>query len=261
MRTTLACLVAIATAFACTVDTTDNFQNPPPPPPSTCAVDTAVAGCTAGSVGYACTSDRPDDGDTNLVCSAGSHGAGGTTLYCCLPYAQYFTECTPDTTIPGCADPAFGFLCVGQTTPGVDAGPTTPANADSNLACSTAIPSGSGLAYCCVSSEVNPTCAADPAFTCAGASVGFSCTGNDSPGEGDAPVACSVGTSGEAGSTSRCCLPFAQSPMGCEENQQVQGCEPGAYGFTCAGLHEPQEWNASLTCTALAGSTFCCTTE
>ena len=127
----------LAPALACTTYTTDNFENPPPPPPATCVIDNAVAGCTAGSVGYTCTSDRPDDGDTNLVCSAGARGAD-TTAFCCLPYAQYFTECTTDTSIVGCADPAFGFSCAGQT---------TPAEADANLACSVGMTSDGAMAY------------------------------------------------------------------------------------------------------------------
>ncbi len=241
----------LAPALACTTYTTDNFENPPPPPPATCVIDNAVAGCTAGSVGYTCTSDRPDDGDTNLVCSAGARGAD-TTAFCCLPYAQYFTECTTDTSIVGCADPAFGFSCAGQT---------TPAEADANLACSVGMTSDGAMAYCCVSSEVSPTCAFDPGVSCVGASIGFACAGNGSPGENDAPIACSVGNVGEAGSTTRCCLPFVQSKAGCEEDQTVDGCEPGSYGFACAGLHRPEESNASLSCTSLAGATFCCTTD
>jgi hypothetical protein len=240
---------------ACTVNTTDNFQNPPPPPPATCATS-AVDGCTAGSVGYTCSSDHPDDGDTNLVCSAGTAAAQGTS-YCCLPYGQYFTECTTDTTVTGCADPGFGFSCTGQT---------SPADADSRLACSAAIPSkgtdAAGFSYCCVSSEIASSCEADTALVCPGASVGFVCAGAGSPGENAAPVACSVGGAGEAGSTTRCCIPFHQAMDGCVENQQV-GCLFGSFGFSCQPLHFPTEWNAAMACVQAPGNSastpaFCC---
>jgi len=245
MRTALLGLAFVA----CTVSTTDNFQNPPPPPPATCSVDETVVGCTAGSVGYACMSDRPDDGDTNLVCSAGTPGAHVTT-FCCLPYAQYFTECTPDTSMVGCADPAFGFACSGGA---------SPADADSRLACSSGAPNGSATTYCCVSSEIAPTCAPAPTIPCAGASIGFSCTGNASPGESDTSIACNVGSEGEAGATSRCCVPFLQSQGACEEDQTA-GCLKGSYGFSCTGLNRPEASNSALTCTATADpSRYCCT--
>ena len=69
----VALLLALGLA-ACTSQTDDNFENPPPGPPASCTVDPAVAGCSGGSVGYVCAGDRPDDGDTNLVCSDGTPG-------------------------------------------------------------------------------------------------------------------------------------------------------------------------------------------
>jgi hypothetical protein len=238
--------VVISFALACTVSTTDNFQNPPPPPPSTCAPSDTVLGCTAGSIGYACTSDRPDDGDTNLVCSAGRAGANGA-LFCCVPFGQSFNECTTDTTVVGCADPGFGFSC---------AGAVGPADVDARLACSNAI----GAGYCCVAGDVSPSCAPAPGAACGGASIGFSCSASASPGDDDAPVACDVGTPGEAGATTRCCIPFLQSKSSCEENQNV-GCTSGSFGFTCAGLARPETTNAALTCAPAtsAASSYCCT--
>jgi hypothetical protein len=50
---------------------------------STCAPDSSVQGCQAGSYGFSCTgSDTPDDADSNLNCSTGTP-ASGATLYCC----------------------------------------------------------------------------------------------------------------------------------------------------------------------------------
>lgn len=229
---------------ACTSTTSDDFQNPPPPPPSTCAADSTVAGCTAGSVGYTCTSDRPDDGDTNLVCSAGRPAPGGTS-YCCLPYGQHFSDCT-NAVVTGCADPGFAFSCSGAA---------IPSDVDSRLACSSA----DAGAYCCVSS-VAPSCVADRAVACTGASAGFACTGA-SPGANDAPVACAPVGSSEDGATTYCCVPFLQAPSTCEEDDRA-GCPSGTFGFTCSGLHRPEENNTGLSCTAapLAGG-YCCTLE
>ena len=230
---------------ACTVSTTDNFQNPPPPPPATCAADGTVTGCTAGSAGYTCTSDCPDDGDTNLVCSVGRPAPGGTS-FCCLPYGQYFSDCTTSTTVSGCAEPGFGFSCSGAVRPD---------DADSRLACGVGAVAGF---YCCVSG-VSASCTGDPHLVCPGASAGFVCAGDASPGQGDAPVACLAVGSGENGATLLCCIPFLQSPSTCEENEHA-GCSPNMFGFTCAGLHRPEDSNAHLACSAspAASGSFCC---
>jgi len=241
-------LVCFILATGCTVATNDNFQNPPPPPPSTCNQQT-FTWCGAGSVGYSCTSDRPDDGDTNYVCSAGQAGPG-ETLFCCLPFAQYFNECTVDTAIPGCADPGFGFSCAGMV---------GPADVDSTLACSAPSPTSGGEAYCCVPAATTPTCTPYPAASCVGAATGFMCLGDDSPGVNDATIACDVGVAGEAGSTVHCCVPFLQSGAGCQERQDV-GCIAGSFGFSCQGAQRPETFNAVLSCESApsGASTYCC---
>jgi len=173
---------------ACTSTTPDNFQNPPAGPPSTCTANAAVAGCSGGSVGYTCAGDRPDDGDTNLVCNDGTPGAAGMTIYCCAPYGQYWSECTVDTSVAGCAGDSFGFTC---------SGPESPADADASLACSAGTASGSDTLYCCNSVVLPPTCAADPTVTgCAGATIGYSCAGGTTPTELLPALACTSGGSG-----------------------------------------------------------------
>ncbi len=129
---TLRFLLSLGLA-ACTAETNDNFTNPPPGPPATCTANPAVVGCTGGSVGYACAGDRPDDGDTSLVCSDGTPGAAGMTIYCCAPYGQYWSDCTVDTSIAGCVGDSFGFRC---------SGPESPDEADAALACSAGAASG-----------------------------------------------------------------------------------------------------------------------
>jgi hypothetical protein len=173
---------------ACTSSTPDNFQNPPAGPPMSCTTNPAVVGCTGGSVGYTCAGDRPDDGDTNLVCNDGTPGAAGMTIYCCAPYGQYWSDCTVDTSIAGCVGDSFGFKC---------SGPESPAEADTTLACSAGTASGKGTLYCCNSAVLPPTCAADPAVTgCEGATIGYSCAGAATPSLLDPALACSASASG-----------------------------------------------------------------
>jgi hypothetical protein len=184
---------------ACTATTADNFQNPPEGPPATCSANAAVAGCTGGSVGYACTSDRPDDGDENLVCSDGTPGAAGLTLYCCSPFGQYWSDCALDSSIAGCVGTWFGFSC---------SGPTSPDEADASLTCSAGIPSGADTLYCCNSEVLPPTCAGDTTVTgCAGAAIGYSCAGKATPDQSDPSLACTPATGGTPGESPFCCLP------------------------------------------------------
>lgn len=154
---------------ACQVATTDNFENPPPGPPESCTPIAAMPGCDQGSVAYSCAGDRPDDGDSNLVCSRGTPGALGATLYCCAPISQYTTQCAPDPTIAGCGGVALGFQCTGGV---------TPSDADPTIACSADL---GGSAYCCNTAQPIPTCAVDAGVACAGAAVGYSCADGSSP--------------------------------------------------------------------------------
>jgi hypothetical protein len=51
---------------------------------STCAPDSTVTGCEAGSYGFSCTgSDTPDQTDSSLTCSTPVDGNAGSSLYCC----------------------------------------------------------------------------------------------------------------------------------------------------------------------------------
>ena len=258
--TKIAAALAAAIGAGCTATTTDDFTNPTPGPPAQncttdptkpdrmdctgCVTSSDVPGCGGGSVGYACQgSDRPDSVDTNLVCSDGTPGAVPTgtttpaTLFCCAPYAQYFSECTVDTTIAGCVGSSMGFSC---------AGPESPDEADSSLTCSAGVPNGSNTSYCCTSAVVPTTCAPN-GDACAGPAIGYSCTGAGSPDTSGTALACAAG-SADGGSTDYCCVPFAQSPGGCQSNDALSGCTGGTYGFTCVGASAPQQVNSSLGC-------------
>jgi hypothetical protein len=205
--TALLLFSALAGLAACTSQTTDNFTNPPSGPPSTCAPITAFAACGAGGVSYSCSSDRPDDGDSDLVCDQGTPGAGGTTSYCCAAYGQWASECAP-AVVPGCGARSFGFACRGVTSPD---------EADPDLVCSAPLsePDGGGeKEYCCVLFDPSPSvcqCASfdDSALLCGvhatetgcpGATVGFNCAPGHSPSEVNPLLACPApGVDGGAG--------------------------------------------------------------
>ena len=184
--------MVLAILPACQVTTTDDFTNPPPGPPDTCTVIASLDGCDQGSISYACKSDRPDGSDPNLVCSNGTPGAPGTTLYCCAPYAQDASECAPDTTIPGCGSIAIGFRCTGAV---------SPSDADPTIACSSATTGE----FCCNTAAPIATCAVDPTVGCAGIDVGYSCTGADMP----LPTGftCVAQPASAPDQTSYCCAP------------------------------------------------------
>jgi hypothetical protein len=177
-------------SLGCDSQTSDNFQNPPQGPPSTCAA-TAVNQCSGGSVEYACSKDRPDDGDTNLVCDEGTPAALGMTSYCCAPYGQYWSDCTVDSTIVGCPAAAFGFLCMGLV---------SPAQADTSLTCSAGTAVSGGTTYCCNSEVLPDGCAADGTVSCSGNNSGYSCAAGQTPQALDPSLACI-----QAGDSVFCC--------------------------------------------------------
>jgi hypothetical protein len=196
----------------CTAATQDNFTNPPPGPPPSCTQVPALSGCTEGALSYSCTKDRPDDGDTNLVCDEGAPGVGFEggvpTLYCCVPYGQWASECSPSTHVPGCGAESLGFSCSGQTSPD---------QVDTSLVCSQALQGDGGVKdYCCVSfNQSSGVCrcssfdedaglcgATDTVAACSGGTIGFTCAGAHTPTEVNPLLAC---TSPDRGSDSAYC--------------------------------------------------------
>lgn len=108
--------------------------------------------------------------------------------------------CDPDPTVQGCPANADGFSCTGGD---------TPEQSDSSLYCSDGVPGNAGSRlYCCVTFSVHVTCAPDPTVQgCIPSSIGFSCTGGDTPDQGDPSLVCSQGVPGNAGSLLYCCIP------------------------------------------------------
>jgi hypothetical protein len=202
--------VALLTLIGCTTQTQDDFTSSPPGPPASCTAIDALPGCGAGSVSYACAGDRPDDGDTNLVCDDGVPGPGedgaATTLYCCAPYGQWASECVPATDVPGCGAESLGFSCSGAVTPD---------QVDTSIVCSGALAGDGGTHdYCCVPFEQSAAtcrcstfdvdaglCGSTTAGPC-GTEIGFDCAPGHTPVEVNPLLECPVS---DAGAGAYCC--------------------------------------------------------
>ncbi len=115
---------------------------------------------------------------------------------------------------------------------------------------------------CSTSSD---TCAQDDTVSgCDSPSIGYSCTGNDTPDQDDSSLICSYGITGNAGSTLYCCLPTDVAFSSCTQDDSVD-CSDNAgptFGFTCTGTDTPEDADPSLTCsdaTPVNGAlTYCC---
>jgi hypothetical protein len=249
--------LALPILLACNETSSNNFTTQAPP--DTCTPQADVTGCNSGETGYACTgSQAPDDGDNELVCDDGSPGASGTTLYCCLTYAQRYSDCSADDGISGCQG-GYGFSCTGATSPDM---------ADTFLGCKKTSgdiePDGGGPGtYCCLSVTTPASCVPRPSLACDGASVGYACTGTDTPDSIDTSVVCSRSASSVSQATGYCCLTYPQSPEGCQESLHVEDCSSDSYGFSCADGTTPQSAQPALSCTkgpsGNGQTSYCCT--
>lgn len=127
----------------------------------------------------------------SLLALAGFTGCTSSTVTAAEP-----AGCSPDPTVTGCSGSA-GFSCNTSATPD---------QLDSTLVCSDGIPGGHGLVlYCCVTFQ-STSCAPDPTVqNCPGSSIGFSCTGAQTPEDTNPTLACGPGALGNAGSLLYCC--------------------------------------------------------
>jgi hypothetical protein len=230
--------------------------------PATCSQDSSVVGCIAGASGYSCSGpDSPDEGDSALSCSTGT-ASGGLTLYCCVDTSEV-AGCTADTSIVGCTGASIGFSCTGSA---------EPEQSDSSLVCSVGTASGDATLFCCASYSASAgTCAQDATVQgCTGASIGFSCSGTDTPMAVNPSLVCSTGTVGGAG-TQYCCDAGASSTPGTTTSMcAVDGavsCAAPATGYSCTGGIAPTQADATLSCgqgtTEVDGTTlaYCCNTS
>jgi|SRR5580658_1678707 hypothetical protein len=97
------------------------------------------------------------------------------------------STCEPDDAVTSKCTGGNGYSCEGSDTPD---------EADPTLLCSVGEPlSCDEVGYCCVTAFASTvTCAPDSTVTgCVSPSIGFSCTGTDTPDEGDMTLICSCG--------------------------------------------------------------------
>ncbi|HEY5146901.1 MAG TPA: hypothetical protein VII82_09040 [Polyangiaceae bacterium] len=107
--------------------------------------------------------------------------------------------CSPDSSVSGCSGNASGYSCGNGD---------SPEQTDSSLVCSDGTPASDGFVlYCCIQ-FTSSTCAPDSTVSgCDGDSIGFSCTGTDTPDQADSSLNCSDSTPGNAGALLYCCQP------------------------------------------------------
>ena len=129
-------LFLIGLEEGCTATAT---AGPPAATGPSCGTDSTVA-CVDGT-GYSCTlSDTPEESNSSLICSDGTPGNAGSTLYCCLT-ASADTTCGDDPTV-SCPGGGFGFSCANAS--------EEPNKAYPSLNCSAPTPGNAGSeTYCC----------------------------------------------------------------------------------------------------------------
>jgi hypothetical protein len=136
-----------------------------------------------------------------LATCLGLAGLGGcTSTTTVTPPAGSDTSCQPDTSVDGCSGGASGFSCGNGLSPD---------QTDSSLICSDGVAGSDGFTlYCCVQFTSQTSCAPDSSVAgCDPSSIGFSCTGSDTPDEADSSLNCSDATQGNGGELLYCCTP------------------------------------------------------
>jgi hypothetical protein len=220
-----------------------------------CTIDSSIVGCVNGSFGFSCTTgDRPETGDSSLVCSSGTATASGTD-YCCVTGVVPSTGCSEDTTV-SCGT-AIGFSCTGTTGPDAS---------DSALSCGAGVPgSASGTtAYCCsTTSTMAGSCVAGAEVACAAPTIGYSCAGGLTPTAADGTaLSCGAGVDDGNGSLGYCCNPPGSTTTDtCAPDSTVTGCGTGGSGYSCTGAATPGSVAAVLCEPPTAGATaadYCC---
>jgi hypothetical protein len=167
---------------------------------SDCTDDPSVTCPDPNSFGFSCQNgDTPDQGDNTLTCSV----PGGTgQQYCCTDGTTVVSSsggsgssggssgggtptCSADSSLQ-CDAGSDGYSC--------DSGAAI-ATDDPNYICSDPTQMSDGSSgYCCITNFSGGTCTQDDSVTggCAYPSIGFTCTGSDSPSDADSSLTCSV---------------------------------------------------------------------
>jgi hypothetical protein len=170
-----------------------------------CAPDGTVTGCAYPSYGFSCTSGAapPDAADASITCSTPTP-ASGADLYCCVDNYSGSTSSSGSGT--GCS--ADGTLSCDPGTVGVDC--TGGADAETEFPgyiCSAPATQSDGSdGFCCAEGFSGSTCSQDLSVSgCVDPSVGFSCTGTDTPDQADASLNCSAAVVDSNGDSLYCC--------------------------------------------------------
>jgi hypothetical protein len=157
-----------------------------------CTPDGTVTGCDYPSYGFSCTAGAapPDAADGSITCSTATP-SGSEDLYCCVDNYTGSTSSSSGTS--GCV--ADSSLACDAGSDGVDCSSSSdnPESDFPGYICSDPSPQGDGtIGYCCATGFSGSTCAQDDSVTgCAYPSVGFSCTGTDTPDQADSSLTCS----------------------------------------------------------------------
>jgi hypothetical protein len=237
-------LLIMTAMSACTASATVNGSAGPGTGTATCSPDSSVVGCVGTASGYSCSgTEGPDETDTSLNCSQGTASNTGLTLYCCVEATTVTAGCTADSSIVGCTGASIGFSCTGAASPDQD---------DSSLVCSAATPGGSATLYCCASYTPSVgTCAQDAMVQgCPSPSIGFSCSGSDSPAMVNPSLNCGAGAPGGAGTAYCCATASSTTPTTtamCAVDAAVS-CTAPAIGYSCTGGIAPTQNDTTLSC-------------
>ena len=241
LRASAVLSVAWLLASGCTVKTGDSNTDE-------CRLDANVQCTTANTVGYSCDGDLKP----SFNCGAGVTEPDGETGYCCT--ASSSDVCTIDNAA-GCTDGSTGYSCAGSVAPN---------SSDPSLSCGSGVTQPDGeVLYCCIG-LTSTSCVADASVAgCTGGSYGYSCTGSDTPAQGNPSLSCSDPAEAKDGSLLYCCIGFSDTAGSCEPDATVAGCSGNSYGFSCTGSDRPEQSRSSLTCsTAIAGANnellYCC---
>jgi hypothetical protein len=115
---------------------------------------------------------------------------------------------------------------------------------------------------CTVNSTNNnngTTCNTDSSVSCPPGDTGYSCSGTDTPSQGNSNLDCGSGVAGGAG-TAYCCTSGAT----CGADSTVP-CPGGGSGYSCTGTDTPDQDDSSLTCSSGTPNdgvtSYCCCTN
>ena len=200
-------------------------------------------GCSGG------TANPPDSGPSIVPDTLPADQAGSEDAPDMRSSADGFGAACRSSPSAICTASTTGFTCPRSTNP-----TETSICPISNL---TTNPNE--FLLCCALKPESSSCSQDSTVTCAGNSVGYSCTGADTPAQSNS-VICSAETE-QGGKKAFCCRGFQSTS--CKIDITISGCSQ-QYPFRCTGTQTPSDVDSGLQCAKGAqfgGSDsvgFCC---